>query len=111
MINKNAIAAQMNSLKKKEYVNGLENKVGSLLSENHVLKQAELGERHEIIFHDYALPSKHVKMEKETSGDVCLHVDKNHVSVEFCTNFLLGGDCSTMLDDWVTERPCLLGSM
>uniref|UniRef100_A0A4W5RS34 CREB/ATF bZIP transcription factor n=1 Tax=Hucho hucho TaxID=62062 RepID=A0A4W5RS34_9TELE len=39
MINKNAIAARMNRLKKKEYVNGLENKVGSLSSENHILKQ------------------------------------------------------------------------
>ncbi|XP_051281157.1 CREB/ATF bZIP transcription factor isoform X2 [Dicentrarchus labrax] len=36
--------------------------------------------------HDYALPRKRVKVEeKETSGGVCLHVDKNHVSVEFCT--------------------------
>lgn len=36
--------------------------------------------------HDYALPRKRVKVEeKETTGGVCLHVDKDHVSVEFCT--------------------------
>lgn len=35
--------------------------------------------------HDYALPRKRAKVkEKETSGGVCLHVDQNHVSVEFC---------------------------
>lgn len=39
MINKNAVAARINRLKKKEYVNGLENKVGSLSSENRILKQ------------------------------------------------------------------------
>ncbi|KAK6317412.1 hypothetical protein J4Q44_G00128120 [Coregonus suidteri] len=169
MINKNAIAARMNRLKKKEYVNGLENKVGSLSSENRILKQenVQLNKRVEELEdetrylravlanesmlaqllsrlsgvngmklssslfqgsnknddHDYALPRKRVKVEeKETSGGVCLHVDKNNVSVEFCTKcaesastslkiFLLGDDCSTMLDEWVTERPCLLGSM
>ncbi|XP_020319699.1 CREB/ATF bZIP transcription factor [Oncorhynchus kisutch] len=169
MINKNAVAARINRLKKKEYVNGLENKVGSLSSENRILKQenAQLNKRVEELEdetrylravlanesmlaqllsrlsgvngmklssslfqgsnknddHDYALPRKRVKVEeKETSGGVCLHVDKNNVSVEFCTKcaesasaslkiFLLGDDCSTMLDEWVTERPCLLGSM
>lgn len=169
MINKNAVAARINRLKKKEYVNGLENKVGSLSSENRILKQenVQLNKRVEELEdetrylravlanesmlaqllsrlsgvngmklssslfqgsnknddHDYALPRKRVKVEeKETSGGVCLHVDKNHVSVEFCTKcaesasaslkiFLLGDDCSTMLDEWVTERPCLLGSM
>ncbi|KAL0994567.1 hypothetical protein UPYG_G00124110 [Umbra pygmaea] len=42
MNNKNAIAARMNRLKKKEYVNGLEKKVGSLSSENHILKQENI---------------------------------------------------------------------
>ncbi|XP_069046146.1 CREB/ATF bZIP transcription factor [Lepisosteus oculatus] len=72
--------------------------------------------------HDYALPRKRVKVEeRETSGGVCLHVDKNHVSVEFCTKcaesasasfkiFLLG-DCCAMLGWWVTEQPCLHDSM
>ncbi|XP_038861190.1 CREB/ATF bZIP transcription factor-like [Salvelinus namaycush] len=169
MINKNAVAARINRLKKKEYLNGLENKVGSLSSENRILKQenVQLNKRVEELEdetrylravlanesmlaqllsrlsgvngmklssslfqgsnknddHDYALPRKRVKVEeKETSGGICLHVDKNNVSVEFCTKcaesasaslkiFLLGDDCSTMLDEWVTERPCLLGSM
>ncbi|XP_059400346.1 uncharacterized protein LOC132132106 isoform X2 [Carassius carassius] len=39
IINKNAIAARMNRLKKKEYVSGLEQRVGSLTTENGVLKQ------------------------------------------------------------------------
>ncbi|KAK2850961.1 hypothetical protein Q5P01_007237 [Channa striata] len=39
MINKNAIAARLNRLKKKEYVSSLENKVGALSTENNVLKQ------------------------------------------------------------------------
>ncbi|XP_059396070.1 CREB/ATF bZIP transcription factor-like isoform X2 [Carassius carassius] len=39
IINKNAIAARMNRLKKKEYVSGLEQRVGSLTTENRVLKQ------------------------------------------------------------------------
>lgn len=132
MINKNAVAARINRLKKKEYVNGLENKVGSLSSENRILKQenVQLNKRVEELEdetrylravlanesmlaqllsrlsgvngmklssslfqgsnknddHDYALPRKRVKVEeKETSGGVCLHVDKNNVSVEFCT--------------------------
>ncbi|KAJ8399032.1 hypothetical protein AAFF_G00416990 [Aldrovandia affinis] len=38
-VNKNAIAARMNRLKKKEYVNGLESKVTSLASENRNLRQ------------------------------------------------------------------------
>lgn len=38
-VNKNAIAARMNRLKKKEYVCGLEKKVGSLTTENQILKQ------------------------------------------------------------------------
>lgn len=129
--NKNAIAARLNRLKKKEYVTSLEKKVGILSTENNGLKQenSKLTKRVEeledetrylravlanesmlaqllsrlsgvngmklssSIFqgcesndHDYALPKKRVKVEeKETSGGVCLHVDKNHVSVEFCT--------------------------
>ncbi|KAM4610203.1 CREB/ATF bZIP transcription factor [Polymixia lowei] len=150
LINKNAIAARLNRLKKKEYVNDLENKVGFLSTENHMLKQenSQLTKRVEELEdetrylravlanesmlaqllsrlsgvngmklsssllqapnsnhdHDYALPRKRVKVEeKETSSGVCLHVDKNHVSVEFCTKcaesastslkiFLLGND-------------------
>ncbi|KAL6120194.1 crebzf [Pungitius sinensis] len=38
MINKNAVAARLNRLRKKEYVNSLENKVGVLSSENNVLR-------------------------------------------------------------------------
>lgn len=38
-INKNAIAARLNRLKKKEYVSSLEKKVTGLSSENNVLKQ------------------------------------------------------------------------
>lgn len=38
-INKNAIAARLNRLKKKEYVNSLEKKVGILSTENGMLKQ------------------------------------------------------------------------
>uniref|UniRef100_A0A665UU03 CREB/ATF bZIP transcription factor n=1 Tax=Echeneis naucrates TaxID=173247 RepID=A0A665UU03_ECHNA len=131
MINKNAIAARLNRLKKKEYVNSLEKKVGILSTENNALKEknSQLTNRVEELEnetrylravlanesmlaqllsrlsgmngmklssslfqgpdpndHDYALPRKCVKVEeKEISGGVCLHVDKNHVSVEFCT--------------------------
>lgn len=131
LINKNAIAARLNRLKKKEYVNSLEKKVGILSTDNNILKQenTQLTKRVEELEdetrylravlanetmlaqllsrlsgvngmklssslfqgpdpndHDYALPRKRVKVEeKETSGGVCLHVDKNHVSVEFCT--------------------------
>ncbi|XP_069564544.1 CREB/ATF bZIP transcription factor isoform X1 [Brachyistius frenatus] len=131
VINKNAIAARLNRLKKKEYVIGLERKVGVLSTENGSLKKenSQLTKRVEELEdetrylravlanesmlgqilsrlsgvngmklssslfqgpdsndHDYALPRKRVKVEeKETSGGVCLHVDKNHVSVEFCT--------------------------
>ncbi|XP_036381617.1 uncharacterized protein crebzf isoform X2 [Megalops cyprinoides] len=38
-INKNAIAARLNRLKKKEYVNGLESRVTSLAAENRNLRQ------------------------------------------------------------------------
>uniref|UniRef100_A0A3Q2QL64 CREB/ATF bZIP transcription factor n=1 Tax=Fundulus heteroclitus TaxID=8078 RepID=A0A3Q2QL64_FUNHE len=131
VVNKNAIAARMNRLKKKEYVSSLEKQVGVLSSENTLLRQdnCQLTKRVEELEdetrylravlanesmlgqllstlsgvngmklssslfqgphsndHDYALPRKRVKVEeKETSGGVCLHVDKNHVSVEFCT--------------------------
>lgn len=129
--NKNAIAARLNRLKKKEYVSSLEKKVGLLSSENGGLKRenSELAKRVEELEdetrylravlanesmlaqllsrlsgvngmklssslfqgceaneHDYALPEKRVKAEgKESAGGVCLHVDKDHVSVEFCT--------------------------
>ncbi|XP_034552527.1 CREB/ATF bZIP transcription factor isoform X2 [Notolabrus celidotus] len=131
VINKNAIAARLNRLRKKEYVGSLEKKVGALFAENTGLKQdntqltkrveeledetrylravlanesmlaqllsrlsgvngmklsSSLLQGHNSNDHDYALPRKRVKVEeKETSGGVCLHVDKNHVSVEFCT--------------------------
>ncbi|CAK6970904.1 CREB/ATF bZIP transcription factor isoform X2 [Scomber scombrus] len=39
MINKNAIAARLNRLKKKEYVTSLEKKVGVISVENNILKQ------------------------------------------------------------------------
>ncbi|KAK6486099.1 CREB/ATF bZIP mRNAion factor-like isoform X1 [Huso huso] len=154
--NRNAIAARVNRLKKKEYVNGLENKVTSLATENKELKEENkqlskrLGELEDetrylravlanestlaqllsrlaggngmklstSLFkepkendHDYALPGKRVKLEeKETSGGVCLHVDNNIVSVEFCSKcaesansshkiFFLG-DCLAMLCWW-----------
>lgn len=129
--NKNAIAARLNRLKKKEYVSNLERKVGALSTENCALKQEnyQLTKRVEELEdetrylravlanesvlaqllsrlsgvsgmklssslfqgsssndHDYALPRKRVKVEeKEMSSGVCLHVDQNHVSVEFCT--------------------------
>lgn len=129
--NKNAIAARLNRLKKKEYVSSLERKVGQLSAENGGLKRqnSELTKRVEELEdetrylravlanesmlaqllsrlsgvngmklssslfqgceaneHDYALPEKRIKVEeKESGGGVCLHVDKDHVSVEFCT--------------------------
>ncbi|XP_030219200.1 CREB/ATF bZIP transcription factor isoform X4 [Gadus morhua] len=43
MVNKNAIAARMNRLKKKEYVNDLEKKVGLLSTKNHKLEQDNCG--------------------------------------------------------------------
>lgn len=128
--NKNAIAARLNRLKKKEYVSNLERKVGILSTQNGTLKQenCQLTKRVEELEdetrylravlanqsvlaqllsrlsgvngmklssslfqnsnpndHDYALPRKQAKVkEKQTSGGVCLHVDQNHVSVEFC---------------------------
>uniref|UniRef100_A0A8C1TAE3 X-box-binding protein 1 n=1 Tax=Cyprinus carpio TaxID=7962 RepID=A0A8C1TAE3_CYPCA len=131
IFNKNAIAARMNRLKKKEYISGLEQRVGSLTTENRDLKQenGNLNKRVEELEnetrylrsvlanesmlaqllsrlsgvngmkfstslfqesnendHDYAMPKKRVKVEdKDTAGGVCLHVDKDHVSVEFCT--------------------------
>uniref|UniRef100_A0AAQ4R549 BZIP domain-containing protein n=1 Tax=Gasterosteus aculeatus aculeatus TaxID=481459 RepID=A0AAQ4R549_GASAC len=131
MINKNAVAARLNRLRKKEYVTSLEKKVGVLSSENNVLRHenSQLTKRVEELEdetrylravlanesmlaqllsrlsgvngmklssslfqgpnsndHDYAMPRKRAKVEeKETAGGVCLHVDKNHVSVEFCT--------------------------
>ncbi|XP_053501038.1 CREB/ATF bZIP transcription factor isoform X2 [Ictalurus furcatus] len=130
-VNKNALAARLNRLKKKEYLNGLEQRVGSLTSENRLLRQenGSLNKRVEELEnetrylravlanesmlaqllsrlsgvngmkfstslfqassendHDYAMPRKKVKVEdKAAAGGVCLHVDKDHVSVEFCT--------------------------
>ncbi|XP_060765380.1 CREB/ATF bZIP transcription factor isoform X2 [Neoarius graeffei] len=130
-INKNALAARLNRLKKKEYLNGLEQRVGSLTSENRLLKQenGSLNKRVEELEnetrylravlanesmlaqllsrlsgvngmkfstslfqepnendHDYAMPRKKAKVEdKDAAGGICLHVDKDHVSVEFCT--------------------------
>ncbi|KAI5629237.1 CREB/ATF bZIP transcription factor isoform X1 [Silurus asotus] len=130
-INKNALAARLNRLRKKEYLNGLEQRVGTLTSENRILKQenGSLSKRVEELEnetrylravlanesmlaqllsrlsgvsgmkfstslfqennesdHDYAMPRKKVKVEdKDAAGGVCLHVDKDHVSVEFCT--------------------------
>ncbi|KAM9751261.1 LOW QUALITY PROTEIN: uncharacterized protein crebzf [Menidia menidia] len=166
-VNKNAIAARLNRLKKKEYVNNLEKRVGVLSTENAAIKQenCQLTKRVEELEdetrylravlanesmlaqllsrlsgvngmklssslfqgpnsndHDYALPRKRVKVEeKETTGGVCLHVDKNHVSVEFCTkcaesastslNFLLGNGCSTMRAEWLSQHLFLLDSM
>lgn len=132
-LNKNAIAARLNRIKKKEYVSSLEKKVGGLSSENTSLRRenSELTKRVEELEdetrylravlanesvlaqlltrlsgvngmklssslfqgaaadpsdHDYALPRKRAKVEEkgETAGGVCLHVDRDHVSVEFC---------------------------
>ncbi|XP_076876651.1 uncharacterized protein crebzf [Brachyhypopomus gauderio] len=160
IINKNAMAARMNRLKKKQYLSGLEQHVGSLTSENRLLKQenSSLNKRVEELEsetrylravlanesmlaqllsrlsgvngmkfssslfqesnendHDYALPRKKMKVEdRDAAGGVCLHVDKDHVSVEFCTKcaesassshkiFLLGA-WSAMRDEWVSEN-------
>ncbi|XP_072514694.1 uncharacterized protein crebzf [Salminus brasiliensis] len=160
-INKNAMAARMNRLKKKEYLHGLEQRVGSLTSENRHLKQenSNLNKRVEELEnetrylravlanesmlaqllsrlsgvngmkfstslfqepnendHDYAMPRKRVKVEdKGAAGGVCLHVDKDHVSVEFCTKcaesassslkIFLPGAWSALRDEWVSEHP------
>lgn len=163
--NKNAIAARLNRLKKKEYVNNLERKVGLLATENGTLKQenCQLTKRVEELEdetrylravlanqsalaqllsrlsgvngmklscslfqnsnpndHDYALPRKQAKVtEKETSGGVCLHVDQNHVSVEFCRQCAErassslgcrlgseGGGLGDPLSQHLTAKPC-----
>ncbi|KAK7884055.1 hypothetical protein WMY93_027178 [Mugilogobius chulae] len=131
-LNKNAIAARLNRIKKKEYVSSLERKVSGLSTENTTLKRenSELSKRVEELEdetrylravlanestlaqllarlsgvngmklssslfqgggggdHDYALPRKRARVdEKEggAAGGVCLHVDRDHVSVEFC---------------------------
>ncbi|XP_072290417.1 CREB/ATF bZIP transcription factor [Eucyclogobius newberryi] len=131
-LNKNAIAARLNRIKKKEYVSSLERKVAALASENSALKRStcELSKRvvelegetrylravlanestlaqllarlgglsgmklssslfqgaaHSPGDHDYALPRKRARPEeKGEAGGVCLHVDRDHVSVEFC---------------------------
>ncbi|XP_075054754.1 CREB/ATF bZIP transcription factor [Mixophyes fleayi] len=131
--NKNALAARLNRLRKKEYVSGLEGRVARLSGENQRLERErrllgarvrELEEESRYLRavlandsslsqllgrltglggvklstslfrsprkpddHDYALPWL-VKTEEEEegahSGGVCLHVDKEKVSVEFC---------------------------
>lgn len=137
-INKNAAAARLNRLRKKEYVSGLECKVARLSEDNARLERERrtLGLRvreleaesrylravlandsalsHLLsrltglggvklstsLFrdpaaerpddHDYALPGLVTKVEEEEeattapSAGVCLHVDKEKVSVEFC---------------------------
>ncbi|XP_075707526.1 CREB/ATF bZIP transcription factor [Rhinoderma darwinii] len=138
--NKNAVAARLNRLRKKEYVSGLECKVARLSNENTRLERERrtLGIRvRELesetrylravlandsalsqllsrltglggvklstsLFrdpsvkpddHDYALPGLVTTVDQEEeeeaataapSGGVCLHVDKEKVSVEFC---------------------------
>ncbi|KAM4702306.1 CREB/ATF bZIP transcription factor [Discoglossus pictus] len=132
--NKNALAARLNRLRKKEYVSGLETQVTRLAEENQQLQleRRSLGARvRELevetrylravlandsalsqllgrltglggvklstsLFkeqptggdHDYALPGivqevRHAH--EEPGGGVCLHVDKEKVSVEFCS--------------------------
>ncbi|CAL9703562.1 unnamed protein product [Knipowitschia caucasica] len=131
-LNKNAIAARLNRIKKKEYVSSLERKVAGLSTENGALKQenSQLTKRVDELEdetrylravlanestlaqllarlsgvngmklssslfqgaggssdHDYALPRKRARVEEkgDTGGGVCLHVDRDHVSVEFC---------------------------
>nr|DBA32396.1 TPA: hypothetical protein GDO54_000192 [Pyxicephalus adspersus] len=127
--NKNAVAARLNRLRKKEYVSGLEGKVARLSEDNLRLERENrgLGARvrqleeetrylravlandsalsnllgrltglggvklstslysemdKEPREHDYALPAE--ERETPSGGGVCLHVDQNKVSVEFC---------------------------
>ncbi|XP_073425308.1 CREB/ATF bZIP transcription factor [Dendrobates tinctorius] len=134
--NKNAVAARLNRLRKKEYVSGLERTVARLTEENVRLEQERRGLGVRVrelesearylravlandsalsqllsrltglggvklatsLFrdpsvkpddHDYALPglaSTVLQEEEEVapSAGVCLHVDKEKVSVEFC---------------------------
>ncbi|XP_053564633.1 CREB/ATF bZIP transcription factor [Bombina bombina] len=128
--NKNALAARLNRLRKKEYVNGLESRVARLSEENQQLQverralDARVRELEEearylravlandsalsqllgrltglgglrlstSLFgfpptagdHDYALPRVKHEEEEPSPGGVCLHVDKEKVSVEFC---------------------------
>ncbi|KAG8546557.1 hypothetical protein GDO81_018654 [Engystomops pustulosus] len=136
--NKNAVAARLNRLRKKEYVSGLEGTVARLSGENARLERERraLGERvrrlesearylravlandsalsqllgrltgvggvklSTSLFrdpcekpddHDYALPGLASTLDQEEEEDgaapsagVCLHVDKDKVSVEFC---------------------------
>ncbi|XP_039600323.1 uncharacterized protein crebzf isoform X2 [Polypterus senegalus] len=152
--NRNALAARLNRLKKKEYVQGLESRVARLSAENQELREenTHLNKRVESLEdetrylravlanesvlaqllgritgvngvklstslfrecvesdHDYTRPTRSERPEGDLGG-VCLHVDKNHVSVEFCSKcalsagssfkiFLLG-DCPAILGWW-----------
>uniref|UniRef100_A0A8C4S7Z7 X-box-binding protein 1 n=1 Tax=Erpetoichthys calabaricus TaxID=27687 RepID=A0A8C4S7Z7_ERPCA len=156
--NRNAIAARMNRLKKKEYVQGLESRVARLSTENQELREenTHLNKRVESLEdetrylravlsndsvlaqllgrltgvngvklstslfrecvesdHDYTRPMRS-EMPEGDLGGVCLHVDKNHVSVEFCSKcahsagssfkiFFLG-DCSAILGWWELQN-------
>ncbi|KAM4795270.1 CREB/ATF bZIP transcription factor isoform 1-T1 [Rhinophrynus dorsalis] len=131
--NKNALAARLNRLRKKEYVAGLENQVTRLSEENRDLQRERvvLSARVRVLEeesrylravlandsalskilgrltglggtrlstslfreprvacgdHDYALPRTRQESEEEAppGGGVCLHVDQDKVSVEFC---------------------------
>ncbi|MEE6473089.1 hypothetical protein FKM82_009839 [Ascaphus truei] len=137
--NKNALAARLNRLRKKEYVSGLETRVTRLANENHQLlrerqvlgaRVRELEEEARYLRvvlandsslsqllgrltglggvklstslfrdpptggdHDYALPGLREPPGPEVTGEegvspggVCLHVDQEKVSVEFCAS-------------------------
>ncbi|XP_040195919.1 CREB/ATF bZIP transcription factor [Rana temporaria] len=129
--NRNALAARLNRLRKKEYVSGLEGKVARLSEDNQRLERDNRGLEERVrhleeetrylravlandsalsqllgrltglggvklstsLFgdqkrkkaareHDYALPAE--ERATPVGGGVCLHVDKEKVSVEFC---------------------------
>ncbi|OCT93312.1 CREB/ATF bZIP transcription factor [Xenopus laevis] len=133
--NRNALAARLNRLRKKEYVHGLENQVARLSEENKELKherkslcsrvrelEGEVRYLRAVLAndsalslvlnrltglggtrlstslfcdpygsggdHDYALPLTAAERDQEVNdgggGGVCLHVDKDKLSVEFC---------------------------
>ncbi|XP_073468948.1 CREB/ATF bZIP transcription factor [Aquarana catesbeiana] len=134
--NRNALAARLNRLRKKEYVSGLEGKVARLSEDNQRLERENRGLEERVrhleeetrylravlandsalsqllgrltglggvtlttsLFgqkkqrrrkeaaheHDYALPAEEREPPGGGGGGVCLHVDKEKVSVEFC---------------------------